>query len=159
MRFTLMLAGAVVALDMVTKMTVMARMALGQAIPLIEGLLTLRYIRNPGAAYGLLAGQNWLLVTLAVLVIAGLLWYARQARGSLERTALGLLLGGAGGNMVNRMLWGPVTDFIEVNPLVFIFQVFNLADVAITSGVILLCGAAWRQAKRSNPAKDSSFTV
>ena len=141
----LLVASVVTVLDVVTKMAVMTRMVEGQAIPIIDGLLALHYIRNSGAAYGLLSGQRWLLVTITAGVSAGLLWYARHARSILERTALGVLLGGAVGNLINRVLWGSVTDLIEIIPLSSIFQVFNMADIAITFGVILFVWGTLRQ--------------
>lgn len=151
MRITLLVAGGVLAVDVATKTAVMAGMIQGQAIALIEGWLTLHYIRNPGAAYGLLTGYRELLVALTVGVILGLLWYARQTKGSLERVAIGVLLGGAVGNLVNRVLWGPVTDFIEINPVAALFQVFNVADVAVTTGTILLLWNAWRRFEVPGP--------
>lgn len=141
---TLLTAGAVLSLDLATKLTVMSRMAEGQGIPVIPGLFTFHYVRNPGAAYGLLTGQRWALAVLAAGVAAGLLWYARRAQPGLERLALGLLLGGAVGNLHDRIRWGLVTDFLEINPLTFVFQVFNVADMGITFGVILLLWATWR---------------
>lgn len=114
-------------------------------IPVVAGLFTLRYIRNPGAAYGLLHGQRWPLAALAAAVALGLLWYARRARGRGEQVAVGLLLGGALGNLHDRLRWGLVTDFLEINPLAALFQVFNVADMGITFGVLLLLLSTWRQ--------------
>lgn len=145
---TVAVAGAVLALDMTTKLAVMARMAEGESIPVIAGLLTLHYVRNPGAAYGLLSGQRWALAALAAAVALGLLWYARNSRNRLERVALGLILGGALGNLIDRLRWGLVTDFLEINPLTFVFQVFNVADMGITFGVVLLIWGAWQQQRR-----------
>lgn len=145
MFLVLLLASAVTVLDVATKMAVMTGMVEGQSIPIIDGLLALHYIRNSGAAYGLLSGQRWLLVIITAGVAAGLFWYARQARSILERTGLSVLLGGAVGNLINRVLWGPVTDLIEIIPLSSIFQVFNMADIAITFGVILFVWGTLRQ--------------
>ncbi len=141
---TLLTAAAVLTLDIVTKLIVMSRMVEGQALPVIHDLFTLHYVRNPGAAYGLLTGQRWILATLAAAVVVGMLYYARQTQGRLERLALGMLLGGALGNLHDRLRWGMVTDFLEINPLVFVFQVFNVADMGITFGVIGLLWYIWR---------------
>ena len=145
---TVLLVGIVVAaLDLVSKLAVMATMVEGQSIPVIQGVLTLHFIRNPGAAYGFLLGKRWVLATLAALVSGGLVWYARQTKLPQERIGLGLILGGAIGNLHNRVAWGAVTDLIEIDPLSNVFLVFNLADVAITAGILLLLWTAFRQHK------------
>ncbi len=151
MRLTLVVAGLWAALDLGSKLTVMNSMVEGQAIPLVEGLLTLHYVRNPGAAYGLLSGQRWLLAVIAAGVSVVILWYAQQARTTRERVALGMLLGGALGNMHNRLAWGAVTDLIEINPLTVVFRVFNVADIAITGGVLLLL---WSMVRVHRPQGD-----
>lgn len=152
MLFVLLIGGAVAALDVGTKLAVMSRMTEGQAIPVIEGLLTLHYVRNPGAAYGFLSGQRWLLAIVAAVVSAGLLWYARQTVSLRERVALGLILGGALGNLHNRLVWGAVTDLIQINPLARVFQVFNIADIAITAGVVLMIWSSWHHSKEPREA-------
>ncbi|MGE5590637.1 MAG: signal peptidase II [Bacillota bacterium] len=131
---TLSLAALVLALDQIAKYLVMASLVPGQIRTLIPHILQLTYVRNPGAAYGLLSGNRWLLAG-AALLLAGLgLYLAPKLERTWERAALGLLIGGALGNMVDRVRWGLVTDFIEIQPLP-IFQVFNLADMAITLSV------------------------
>lgn len=131
---TLSMAALVLVLDQAAKYLVMASLVPGQIRTLIPHLLQLTYVRNPGAAYGLLSGRRWLLAG-AALLLAGLgLYLAPRLERTWERAALGLLIGGALGNMVDRVRWGLVTDFIEIKPLP-IFQVFNLADVAITLAV------------------------
>lgn len=144
MLFVLLVGVAVAAIDIGSKLAVMATMIEGQAIPIVHGLLTLRFIRNPGAAYGLLSGQRWVLVVVTALISGGLVWYARHAKLTQERLGLGLILGGAIGNLHNRLVWGAVTDLIEINPLSMVFQVFNLADVAITFGVIMVLWSSVR---------------
>lgn len=131
---TLSLAALVLVLDQAAKHLVMASLVPGQILTVVPHVLQLTYVRNPGAAYGLLSGSRWLLAGLALL-LAGLgLFLAPRLERPWERAALGLLIGGALGNMVDRVRWGLVTDFIEIKPLP-IFQVFNLADLAITAAV------------------------
>jgi signal peptidase II len=138
MRYTLATAGAVVALDAFSKQQVMSRMALGETLPIIEGLLYFTYIQNPGAAYGLFSGGRWFLIGIALVVVLATLIYARQVERLGEKILLGVFIGGALGNLIDRVRWGMVTDFIQVAPLP-IFNVFNLADVAVvTSSVILV---------------------
>lgn len=151
---TLLMAIFTLVIDVITKTTVMARMLEGEAIPIIKGVLTLHYIRNPGAAYGLLTGHRWLLVVISILVIMGILWYVSQTKSVLEHVALGFILGGAVGNLINRIIWGSVIDLIEINPLTTFFQVFNLADVAIVSGVTLLFWTILKKSIKSESAKN-----
>lgn len=138
MRLVLAVAALWAAIDLGSKLAVMRSLVEGQSVPVIDGLFTLHYVRNAGAAYGLLTGQRWLLAIVAVGISLGILWYARQATTTRERLALGMLLGGAIGNMHNRLVWGAVTDLLEINPLTALFRIFNVADVAITLGVLLL---------------------
>ncbi len=105
---------------------------------IIEPVLALEYGENTGAAFGILRGQGALLTVLAALVLAGLLvYYLTVHEPSTVLTAsIGLLLGGAVGNLVDRVRLGYVVDFVEVG----VWPNFNLADSAISVGVVLL---AW----------------
>lgn len=141
---TLLVAGAVLAADQITKALALAYLHPDPPVPVLGPLLVLRLVRNPGAAYGLLTGQRWLLSAVALAFAAGALWYSRRARG-LTAVALGLLVGGALGNAIDRLRFGQVTDMIEIPPLTFVFQVFNVADVAVTFGVLALAWDAWRE--------------
>lgn len=137
MRYTLATAAIVIALDALSKQQVMARMALGETFPVIEGLLYFTYVQNPGAAYGLFAGGRWLLVAIAAIVVLATLFYARRVERLAERILLGAFIGGAMGNLIDRLRWGMVTDFIELAPLP-IFNVFNLADVAVVISSVIM---------------------
>lgn len=120
--------------DRATKFAVVRFMELGQTIPVIPGIFQLRYILNPGAAFGILQGQRYffILTTLAVVVL--ILVYARQVRdNNLLQVAFGLQLGGAAGNLIDRISSGEVVDFFDFH----IWPVFNIADSALVIGVIL----------------------
>jgi signal peptidase II len=144
-RFTALAAAmalAIFGLDALSKTAVAAALAPGDARELMPGWLVLAHVRNTGAAYGLLAGQGWLLVPVSLVVTvvvpivvwrAGL-WRAQPIVGGL---AAGLILGGALGNLVERIQSGAVTDFIQVVPIP-LFQVFNVSDAAICVGAALL---------------------
>jgi signal peptidase II len=117
------------------------------AIPIIPGWLRIIHTENPGAAFGMLAdGNPWLRsgiligVSGAVLVFVCLaLWSSRSSfTGTLTRVALALILGGATGNLYDRVVYGTVTDFIEVYRGGWSFPAFNVADSAITVGAFLL---------------------
>lgn len=105
--------------------------------PLIPGLVSLRGARNTGAAFSLLSHLPWLTPLLSGLVIAGLICFLiRKRPAGLTGFALALVLGGALGNLTDRLRLGYVIDFLQLD---FIsFPIFNLADVAITAGCALL---------------------
>lgn len=105
--------------------------------PLIPGVIKLLGIRNTGVSFGLLAGHPEMvaLITLALILLAGL-FLRRMRLGGLGALGAGLMLGGALGNLLDRMIYGAVVDYLK---LLFIdFPVFNLADVAILLGAGLL---------------------
>lgn len=136
----LVVAVAALALDVVSKVVVVASMADGQRIPLLGDTVALVLLRNPGAAFSLATGATWLLTVVAVAVVVGIVRIARRLRSAGWALALGLVLGGALGNLVDRFLRGPgplrghVVDFVSVGW----WPVFNVADSAICVGGAVL---------------------
>ena len=132
------LAGAlcalVVALDQAAKAAVEANLVAGEKVEVL-GPLTLTLAHNDGVAFGLASGGGAALValTIAALVIGGVLFARDPARPGMW-VAIGLLTGGALGNLIDRVRAGEVTDYVDV----LSWPPFNLADVAITLGVIVL---------------------
>jgi len=132
------IAGLVVALDQVTKHLVRANLALGESVP-EEGPLRITYVTNTGAVFGILQGQTlFLLITTFFGLAAILLYYLYPPmEHGILRVALGLQLGGAVGNLTDRVrLGGKVTDFIDVGP----WPNFNVADSSIVVGVAIIVG-------------------
>lgn len=129
------LAASVVALDQLTKYLVRANMEWGESIP-SEGFIRLTYATNTGGAFGIFANQTFLLALAAVLGILIFLVYFRYIplESTLLKVGLGLDLGGAVGNLIDRLRFGEVTDFIDIGP----WPVFNVADSAIVVGTILI---------------------
>ena len=129
----LLIAGAVVALDQVTKAIVRAKIERNDAWPDEDWLLNIVNITNSGAAFGILQGQTvFLVVTSLVGVAAIVLYYLSQPmEHGLLRVALGLQLGGAAGNLIDRVRFGEVTDFINFQ----FWPAFNVADSSISIGV------------------------
>lgn len=125
----------VVAADQITKALVRFYLLHGQSFP-AQGLLRITHITNSGAAFGILSNQSPLLMVTAGIGIIALLLYYRFPffDGALTRVGLGLQLGGAAGNLMDRLQLGHVTDFIDLR----VWPVFNLADSAIVLGVIIL---------------------
>ncbi len=139
------LALAVVVLDQATKAWVLATFELHETLPVIPGWFHLTYIRNPGAAFGLFSGHAeafrrpfFLVVTaVALAAILAILWRAPRGRPWLL-TALGLVFGGAVGNLIDRVRWGEVVDFLDVFWKTHHWPAFNVADSAITVGMGVL---------------------
>lgn len=131
------LAVVVFGLDQLIKYIVRTSMAVNQEIPIWTHVLVLDYIRNPGAAWGMFGNDRWLLILIALVVIGAVIYV--QSRYRLRRVyqvGLGLVLGGALGNLLDRILYGKVIDYIYFQ--VINYPVFNLADSAIVVGVLLI---------------------
>jgi signal peptidase II len=140
---TLVLAGVVVAVDQATKALVRARLPLHESVTVIPGLLELTHVRNTGAAFGILNAADFpykaaviaLVATIALASIA--LYTARLSpHQSLARLGLALILGGAAGNLIDRVTAGFVLDFVDFHLGNYHFWAFNVADAAITVGVV-----------------------
>ena len=129
------IAAAVIVLDQLSKA---AAQSLGEnRLALIPGVLGLRYAENTGMAFSLFSGRPWLLgILAAVLVAAGAAALRRYQLGRWSGVSTMLMLGGAVGNMIDRLLRGYVVDMLEV--LCFRFAVFNIADAALTVGCALM---------------------
>lgn len=131
----LVMASSVAGIDQLTKYLIRANMEPGQSIP-GEGFLRLTYTTNTGGAFGILANQTFLLAMAALIGITVLLIYLRYLPldSTLLKVGLGLDLGGAMGNLIDRLRSGEVTDFIDIGP----WPVFNVADSSIVIGTILI---------------------
>ena len=140
----LLLSALVIALDQLTKHLALAHLQPYEAREVLPGLLNWTLAFNPGAAFSFLAGadgwQRWFFTALAVGVSAGLaFWLSRLPRGDWRNAVpLALIIGGALGNLVDRLCFGHVTDFIDVYWGNAHFPAFNIADSAICVGAVAL---------------------
>ncbi|MCQ4119065.1 signal peptidase II [Rhodococcus tibetensis] len=134
------IAGVVLVTDLVTKVLAVANIAPGESVPVIGDVVTLRLVRNPGAAFSMATGMTWLLTLVAVGVVVGVVRIGRTLRSPWWALGLGLVLGGALGNLVDRffrapgVMQGHVVDFVSVGW----WPVFNVADSGIVCGAVLL---------------------
>ena len=140
---------AVIAVDQVSKYLVQANMTVGQSLP-PDGVVRLHYVTNTGGLFGLFPGQTSFVTVGAVLALVAIVLYYRflASKSSLARLSLGLVLGGAVGNLIDRLRLGYVIDFVDLR----VWPVFNLADAAVTVGVIamvLILIVEWRKPARS----------
>ncbi|MBL8057042.1 MAG: signal peptidase II [Anaerolineales bacterium] len=149
------IAGAVVLVDQYVKYLVRANLAVGETwspAPGLDPYFRLLHIENTGAAFGMFQSGGTLFMIVAIIVSVVITYYAtRLPEGQWAlRTTLGLQLGGALGNLVDRLVNGPVTDFFNVLS-VFNTPIFNVADLSITLGVIALVLLMWGEARAPKP--------
>ena len=142
----LLVAAVVYLVDQVTK-TMAVRMLENEAsVTVIPGVLDLRFLRNPGAAFGLATDLTWLLSLAAIAVAVAVVIMARRVRDRIWAVGLGLLFAGAVGNLTDRIfrepavLRGHVVDFLELPH----WPVFNVADMALTSACVLIALQSFR---------------
>lgn len=135
---------AIVVVDQVTKAVVDRTMPLHHSIPIIDGFFNLTYIRNTGAAFGIFSGSHEVfrlpfLIGVSILAIGFILMMLKRLRdGETGLTlALAFILGGAAGNLIDRILYGEVIDFLDVYWSHYHWPAFNVADSCITIGVAI----------------------
>jgi signal peptidase II len=136
---------ATVLLDQATKFHIMQSMRLHESIPIIPNFFSLTYIRNPGAAFGLLAssGQIFRLIffsftSLFALGLLGTIFFRLRQDDWLGHLSIAAILGGAIGNMLDRLRYGEVIDFLDFYIQSYHWPAFNVADSAISIGVFFL---------------------
>ncbi|MFM8320899.1 MAG: signal peptidase II [Chloroflexota bacterium] len=132
-------------LDQLSKAWVRAALPLGQVLApeaALSQYARIVHVRNYGAAGGIFQQYGWVFLVIALLFSVGVVYYFPRvpAEKRLLRWGLGLLLGGALGNLVDRALFGHVTDFISIGGL----PALNLADLCVLAGVLLLAGGLWK---------------
>ena len=130
-------------IDQLVKHLVVSTMHLGQSLPVIKGIFHITYVLNPGAAFGMLEHQRWFFILVALpAVLLGAAFYKKlQQESFLMRSGAGLLLGGAVGNLADRIQSGLVVDFLDFR----IWPVFNIADIAICAGAGILIFDIWQR--------------
>lgn len=153
----LLLAAVVIALDQWSKLTVEAKFVFAERLAVIPGFFDLTLAYNKGAAFSFLAGadgwQRWFFSGIALIASGFIAWLLHRHRGERGFSiALGLILGGAIGNLIDRLHAGQVTDFLLFYRGDWYFPAFNLADSAITLGAILLIGDELLRMRRPQAA-------
>lgn len=134
----LIFTAILVAIDQLTKYLTVQNIPLGEIVEVIPGIVSLTYIRNSGAAFSILEGQMWFFYIITILVVAFLIYYmyTETKDNKILGYILALILAGALGNFIDRLLYQYVIDMIKLE---FIdFAIFNVADSYLTVGVILL---------------------
>ena len=160
----LLIAIFVITIDQVSKSLIQQYLIEGQSVSIIGDFLYFQFIYNSGGAMGTRLGPSWvylILTIVALLVISRYFWTIRSS-GWLEKSALALIFGGAIGNLADRIMYGKVIDFIDMDfpdiPFLNIYRWFtyNIADAAITIGLIIFAAGILIKKKNEPPVTDSA---
>jgi signal peptidase II len=151
------IVGPVVVLDALTKYLVQANMRLYQQVDLIGEYLRLTYIHNPGAAFGIHVGEYsriiFLVLSVVALVALAAMYWSTPLKDKVRLTAISLICAGALGNLIDRVRSAQgVVDFIDVGIGDLRWPVFNVADIAVTTGAIFLALSLWQEDRDSGRA-------
>lgn len=141
LKILIAIAAAVAIIDQITKAVVVEKLFLTESVGVVPGLFNLVHYRNPGAAFSILSsggtGRTVFLLATSVIALVIIGFVARQAKGVAQGAALGLIAGGAIGNLIDRLRFGYVVDFLDFYIGGYHWPAFNVADSAITIGVFL----------------------
>jgi signal peptidase II len=136
---------AIVVLDQITKAVVRSMVPLSSSVEVVPGLVNFTHVQNTGAAFGFLNASDFPFKTIAIAVIAlgAIVWVGVYAAGLprgqwVARLGLAFIMGGAAGNLIDRVLIGSVVDFVDVYWRTYHFWAFNVADSAISVGVAIM---------------------
>ena len=140
---------SVVVIDQFVKFLVRSNMTVHQSIPVIKNVLHLSYVGNTGMAFGMFTGSNTVFKIIATIIVIVIIIMERCGKitATNEKILLGLVVGGATGNLIDRYVFGHVTDFIDFR----IFPVFNVADMSIFIASCFLFIIYFRKKPEANP--------
>ncbi len=151
-----------IALDQITKMFVMHTMHLHESIPVIPDFFNLTYIRNPGAAFGIFASTNsafrlifFVSTSIFALGLLGTIFYRLHADDVWGQLTVSSIFGGAIGNLIDRLRYGEVVDFLDFHISGYHWPAFNVADSAISVGVVSLLIIFALEKKKEEPPSET----
>lgn len=154
--------GAVLLVDVATKTWIKAAFRLGDSVPVLGDTVRLTYVINPGAAFGIHVGPHSRLVfsvlAVAALALVTLLLRSTRPEARGRVTALALVAGGALGNLLDRIVGSGVIDFLDVGFGALRWPIFNVADVGVTTGAVLLVALLWDDEGR-DPRREAAEDV
>lgn len=130
----------IIAFDQITKYFASLKLADGSVAKFIPGVVQFKYAENTGMAFSMLSGARWVFIALTVIVCVGVFYYlfSNRCKSLWLYWSLGVILSGGIGNLIDRIRFGYVVDFIE--PTFVNFAIFNIADCAVTCGAVVLVG-------------------
>jgi len=135
--------GAVLILDQITKYLIETHVRLFEVIRIVPGFFNIMHVRNKGSAFSVCSGspevfRSMFFITITIVALVVLAFLIRKTREQLQLIAFSLIAGGAGGNLIDRVRYGEVVDFIQWYVKSYYWPSFNVADSSITIGVCLL---------------------
>ncbi len=144
-------------LDQLSKIYIDTAFTLYESISVVKNFFSITYVRNPGAAFGILADSTIRIpffISVSVIASLGILWYLRKvdAADRWQHFALGLIFSGAVGNLIDRIRLGEVIDFLDVHWYRLHWPAFNIADSAICVGVAIMFLCTWRDEQQKKQA-------
>lgn len=150
-------AGISLLLDQLSKSYIDSSFSLYESVTVLENFFNITYVRNPGAAFGLLSDNAIRLpffISVSVLASIGILWYLRRVdmTDRWQHFALGLIFSGAVGNLIDRVRLGEVIDFLDAHWYQYHWPAFNIADSAICVGVVIMLLCSWREERQKKQA-------
>jgi signal peptidase II len=133
-------------IDIVSKLVVSNLMNVYDSIVIIKNFFYISYVRNTGAAWSIFSNNTWFVILISLLIIGGIIIYIlkNKPKSKLEKVGYSMILGGALGNLIDRVIYGYVIDFLDFYIFGYDYPIFNLADTFIVIGVILLLIYTWR---------------
>lgn len=126
-------------IDQIVKLLIMTKMKVNEIITIIPNFFRLYYLRNDGAAFSSFSGKKYLLIMVGMIVFFILVNYIKKNKitNKLEILSLGMIMGGLVGNLIDRLLYGYVIDYLSFTFLGYSFAIFNIADIGIVIGTII----------------------
>ncbi len=148
---------SILLLDQATKLYIDSAFRLHESVTVLENFFHITYVRNKGAAFGIFADSAFRIpffITISIIAVGGLLWYYRKLTPEQKWLQYGvsLILSGAVGNLIDRVRFGEVIDFLDVHWYRHHWPAFNVADSAITIGVAILIIDMWFEERRKKRA-------
>lgn len=133
--------GISLVLDQVIKIIIINSMNLYQSVNIINSVFNITYVRNNGAAWSILSGNRILLILISIVALTLIYFYFIKDKKltKLENFSYGLLIGGTVGNLIDRIIYGYVIDYLDFKIFSYSFPVFNFADICIVIGIALIC--------------------
>ena len=137
---------AFLVIDIISKLIVSNLMNVNDSIMIIKDFFYITYVRNTGAAWSIFAGETWLLIIVSLIIISFIILYIykNKPKCMLEKIGYSMVLGGALGNFLDRIVYGYVIDFFDFYIFGYDYPIFNLADSFILIGVVILIVCTWR---------------
>lgn len=153
-------AGIVLLLDQLSKVYIDTAFNLYESVAVLENFFHITHVRNPGAAFGILAESSLRIpffISVSLLASIGIIWYLRKVdiADRWQHFALGLIFSGAVGNLIDRIRLGEVIDFLDIHWYQYRWPAFNVADSAICVGVGIMFFCSWREERQKKSVQNS----